>query len=307
MPPALAATLAVAARCTFRLDELRYDYPRESVLPGLSPTQTLRRHTVAGAHERYPRGVPVRIWRCVAKELRLIAECRYEMFFLTVHDIVRFARGRGILCQGRGSAANSVVCFCLGITAADPEHGRDQALLGKLVWQPSAWQKHTFTGEYVEKKTELDLLSQYGAVSRGITTTSARGATDNGRQRLSWQGRFDLGASWADTVRTTLAYQRFRSEEQYDNTRVGVPGQVRDTLDHENTLQANVQFEKTLRGGALAHKLAWGLDAMRIGADNLQTGVTPPAGETFPLKRFPDTTETSYGVFRTRSSATAGA
>lgn len=182
-------------------------------------------------------------------------------------------------------------------TAADPERGRDQALLGKLVWTPNAWQTHTFTGEYVEKKTDLDLLSQYGAVSRGVTTSSARGATDNGRQRLSWQGRFDLGASWADTVRTTLAYQRFRSEEQYDNTRVGVPGQVRDTLDHENTLQANVQFEKTLRGGALAHKLAWGLDAMRIGADNLQTGVTPPAGETFPLKRFPDTTETSYGVF----------
>ena len=72
---------------------------------------------------------------------------------------------------------------------------------------------------------------------------------------------------------------------------------MRNTLDHEKTLQANVQFEKTLRGQALAHKLAWGLDTTRIRADNLQTGVTPPAGETFPLKRFPDTTETSYGVF----------
>ena len=121
-PAPLAATLVVARRCQFRLEQVRYNYPQETVLPGLTPTQTLRRLTVQGAHERYPRGVPVNIWRYVAKELRLIAECRYEMFFLTVHDIVRFARERGILCQGRGSAANSVVCWCLGITAAHPEH-----------------------------------------------------------------------------------------------------------------------------------------------------------------------------------------
>ncbi|TXI31936.1 MAG: error-prone DNA polymerase [Ottowia sp.] len=119
-PDALVATLALAARCRFRLDEVRYNYPRESVLPGLTPTQTLRRHATLGAHRRLPQGVPLRIWRYVAKELALIAECRYEMFFLTVHDIVREARARGILCQGRGSAANSVVCWCLGITEADP-------------------------------------------------------------------------------------------------------------------------------------------------------------------------------------------
>ncbi|MEB2347140.1 MAG: error-prone DNA polymerase [Comamonadaceae bacterium] len=119
-PDALAATLDVAARCRFRLDEVRYHYPQESVLPGLTPAQTLRRHTIEGARRRLPRGVPLRIWRYVAKELALIAECRYEMFFLTVHDIVRQARRLGILCQGRGSAANSVVCWCLGITEADP-------------------------------------------------------------------------------------------------------------------------------------------------------------------------------------------
>ena len=202
-----------------------------------------------------------------------------------------FARAHALENRGDNFSASPLR------TAPDPERGRDQALQGKLVWTPNAWQKHVFTGEYVDKTTKLDLLSQYGAVSRGVTTTSARGATDNGRHRLSWQGRFDLGASWVDTVRTTLAYQRFRSEEHYENTRRGLAGQVRNTLDHENTLQANVQMEKTLRGGALAHKLTWGLDATRIGADNLQTGVTPPAGEAFPLKRFPDTTETSYGLF----------
>jgi error-prone DNA polymerase len=120
-PDVLAATLAVARRCTFRLEEVQYNYPQEAVIQGLTPTETLRRLTLEGAAQRYPKGVPRKIWRYVAKELKLIAECRYEMFFLTVHDIVRFAKGEGILCQGRGSAANSVVCWCLGITAADPE------------------------------------------------------------------------------------------------------------------------------------------------------------------------------------------
>jgi len=88
----------------------------------LTPTQALRKLTMEGAAERYPEGVPDKISVYLEKELALIAECHYEMFFLTVHDIVRFARSQGILCQGRGSAANSVVCYCLGVTAADPEH-----------------------------------------------------------------------------------------------------------------------------------------------------------------------------------------
>lgn len=120
-PDLLAATLAVARRCTFRLEEVQYNYPREAVIEGLTPSQTLARLTREGAAWRFPNGVPARIQAFIDKELALIAECRYEMFFLTVHDIVRWARAQGILCQGRGSAANSVVCYCLGITAADPE------------------------------------------------------------------------------------------------------------------------------------------------------------------------------------------
>ena len=118
----LAATLEVAGRCRFRLDEVRYNYPQETVPPGLTPTQALRQLTLGHAAQRYPQGVPPRITAWLEKELALIAQCEYEMFFLTVHDIVAFARRRGILCQGRGSAANSVVCYVLGITAADPEH-----------------------------------------------------------------------------------------------------------------------------------------------------------------------------------------
>ncbi len=113
-------SLQVMERCRFDLDEIRYDYPLETVPPGMTPTQALRHLTYEGAKERYPQGIPQRVVELLEKELPLIEQCRYEMFFLTVHDIVRFANDKKILCQGRGSAANSVVCFCLGITAMDP-------------------------------------------------------------------------------------------------------------------------------------------------------------------------------------------
>ena len=116
----LAATLDVVRRCTFQLEEIQYHYPREAVIDGLTPTETLAQLTRQGAAWRFPGAVPVNIQGFIDKELALIAECEYEMFFLTVHDIVRWAREQGILCQGRGSAANSVVCYCLGITEADP-------------------------------------------------------------------------------------------------------------------------------------------------------------------------------------------
>jgi error-prone DNA polymerase len=116
----LDATVQIAARCDFTLSEISYHYPQESVLPGMDARQTLAWHTWQGAAGRYPQGIPERVARQLKEELELIAECRYEMYFLTVHDIVRYARSEGILCQGRGSAANSAVCYCLGITAVDP-------------------------------------------------------------------------------------------------------------------------------------------------------------------------------------------
>jgi error-prone DNA polymerase len=116
----LAATLDVMARCRFDITAIQYNYPLETVPPGMTPTQALLQLTMQGAHERYPQGIPDKVTRLLDKELRLIEQCRYEMFFLTVHDIVRYAREKKILCQGRGSAANSVVCYCLGITAMDP-------------------------------------------------------------------------------------------------------------------------------------------------------------------------------------------
>ena len=120
-PELLAATLTVAARCTFSLGEIRYQYPLETVPSGMTPAQALAWLAQEGAMGRYPQGVPDWIAAQIRKELALIAHCQYEMYFLTVHDIVRFARSQGILCQGRGSAANSVVCYVLGITAVAPE------------------------------------------------------------------------------------------------------------------------------------------------------------------------------------------
>ena len=122
-PQLLDNTLAIAQRCTFRLDEIRYRYPLETVLPGKTAQQTLELLTWDGARQKYPDGVPEHIEQQIRKELDLISDLGYEMYFLTVHDLVCHARRLGILCQGRGSAANSVVCFFLGITAVTPETG----------------------------------------------------------------------------------------------------------------------------------------------------------------------------------------
>ena len=116
----LANTLEIARRCSFSLDELHYQYPQELVPAGHTPASWLRSCVMAGLPERWPAGAPGEVMQLVEHELSLIVELRYEAYFLTVHDIVSFARSRGILCQGRGSAANSAVCYCLGITAVDP-------------------------------------------------------------------------------------------------------------------------------------------------------------------------------------------
>ncbi|WP_410953570.1 error-prone DNA polymerase [Pseudomonas sp. S1(2024)] len=116
----LAETLAIAARCQFELSELKYQYPRELVPQGHSPASWLRELCQQGLPSRWPNGPSSKVRDVLAKELALIEELGYESYFLTVHDIVAFARSQRILCQGRGSAANSVVCFVLGITELDP-------------------------------------------------------------------------------------------------------------------------------------------------------------------------------------------
>jgi len=119
-PDALARTEEIAARVHFSLDELSYEYPEESAGRSRPPQAELEHLTWQGARWRYPEGVPERVQNTLRRELALIGQLGYAPYFLTVFDLVRFARSRGILCQGRGSAANSAVCYCLGITAVDP-------------------------------------------------------------------------------------------------------------------------------------------------------------------------------------------
>lgn len=117
---ALFETVNIAERCTFSLDELQYEYPREVVPEGETPTSYLRALTYRGLNIRYGGHAPQKVIDMIEHELRIIGDLRYEAFFLTIYDIVVFARSQGILCQGRGSAANSAVCYCLGITEVNP-------------------------------------------------------------------------------------------------------------------------------------------------------------------------------------------
>ena len=118
---ALRRTVEIADRCRFSLSELEYQYPEEKQIEGLTAIDALKRETWAGARRRYPEGVPQKVIGLLRHELTLIESLQYAPYFLTVNSIVRFAREQGILCQGRGSAANSCVCYCLGITSIDPE------------------------------------------------------------------------------------------------------------------------------------------------------------------------------------------
>ena len=121
LPQAMERTAAIAEECRgFSLSQLRWQYPHEVVPAGRSSMGHLRDLTLAGAQERYPEGIPAAVRTQLEHEFSIVADLAYAPYFLTVHDIVRFARSRGILCQGRGAAANSAICFCLGVTAVDP-------------------------------------------------------------------------------------------------------------------------------------------------------------------------------------------
>ncbi|MEC7564392.1 MAG: error-prone DNA polymerase [Planctomycetota bacterium] len=121
IPDAIERTQQIAVQCQFSLSQLRYEYPEELAPAGMVPMDYLKQLAWLGAHDRYPTGIPRKVIGLLQHELQLIEELHYEAYFLTVWDLVRYARNRNILCQGRGSAANSVVCFCLKVTSVDPD------------------------------------------------------------------------------------------------------------------------------------------------------------------------------------------
>lgn len=201
-------------------------------------------------------------------------------------------------------------------TVPNPETDRDGAFLGKVVVRPNADQKHTFTYEHVQKHSDFDLLSGLTFPPSSVAT-SVIGLTANNqlkRDRLSWDGRWRLSTPVADDLQAVVSYQKASSREYaFENRRTSVD-RARDTTYDEDTLQLGLQAGKTLRMGdtGWAQKFVYGVDYTRTKVNNLQTGLTPPTGESFPLKRFPDTVEKTSAfyvqdeIFNERWSITPG-
>ncbi|SDP08432.1 hemoglobin/transferrin/lactoferrin receptor protein [Rhodoferax sp. OV413] len=206
---------------------------------------------------------------------------------------VNASRSDGLKNMGTNDAPN------LNRTKPNPETDHGNSLLGKLVLRPNADQKHVLTFEHVEKKADYNLLSAVAAAATASTSVLASTAnTDMQRDRLTWDARYQLGAAWADSLQTVLSYQAAASREAATEDRNTAADRARDTSYDENTWQLGLQANKTLRlGSDTAHKLTYGVDYVRSTVKTLQTGVTPPAGETFPLKRFPDTVESSAALY----------
>jgi len=200
----LAESVRVAARCRFSLAELRYEYPEELVPAGLDPATHLRRLTEAGARRRWPGGVPARVRALIERELALIGELGYEPYFLTVHELVEFARERGILCQGRGSAANSAVCYCLGITEVDP--ARMEVLFERFVSRERA-EPPDIDVDFEHQRREEVIQHIYRKYGRERAALAAAVIRYRPRSAVRDVGRaLGLGAAQVERLARSLAW-----------------------------------------------------------------------------------------------------
>jgi hemoglobin/transferrin/lactoferrin receptor protein len=202
-------------------------------------------------------------------------------------------RSKGLENQGTNNAAN------VDRTTPNPEKDRGEALLGKVVVEPGGGQKHVITFEHIDKKATYNLLSVIAKPPLAATSTlAANSFTDMQRDRLTWDGRWRLSSALADDLQAVLSYQNADSREYVFEDRNTSADRVRDTTYEERTIQANLQAGKTIRmGSGWAQKITYGLDHTAAKIKNLQTGLAPAAGETFPLKRFPDTKESSSAIY----------
>ena len=171
VPEAIERTIEIAERCQFKLSELRYEYPEEIAPPGMSLIEHLKRLTWEGAKARWPDSVPEKVIDLLRHEMQIIQELSYEAYFLTVWDMVRFARQRNILCQGRGSAANSAVCYCLGITNVDP--GQSDLLFERFVSRERDEAPDIDVDFEHQRREEVlqYLYEKYGRDRAGLTAT----------------------------------------------------------------------------------------------------------------------------------------
>ena len=200
----LAQSLVIAEQCTFSLDELRHEYPRELVPDGQTPSSHLRKLTYEGAALRYPDGMPDKVQKLVEHELTLIAELSYEPFFLTIHDVVMFARSRNILCQGRGSSANSAVCYCLQITAVDPS--KIQVLFARFISR-SRNEPPDIDVDFEHERREEVIQFIYGKYGRERTALTAAVSTYRPKGAIRDVGKaLGLTLSQVDALAKTIGW-----------------------------------------------------------------------------------------------------
>ena len=197
-------------------------------------------------------------------------------------------------------------------TTANPQHDRSSALLAKVVLKPGAGQRHTVTLEHVEKSSDVNVFSSRtprpgpAALPSGAILDEFASRTQQ-RDRLAWEARYTLLAPVADHLQTVLAVQRADSHQVGTSVRQSLPLRVRDNSYAENAVQLGVQADKMLRLGAgWTHKLTYGADHVRSSISNLYTGLAPLPPEKFPLKRFPDTRETSSALYLQAESVHGG-
>ena len=192
---ALARTIEIADACSFSLDELKYEYPDEPVPEGKTPQSHLEDLTWEGAAWRFPGGIPEKVRDTLEKELALIEELDYARYFLTVHDIVHYARHLDILCQGRGSAANSAVCYCLAITNVDPT---EIDLLFERFVSPERKEPPDIDVDFEHERREEVIQYIYGRYGRDRAGIAATVISYRGRSAVREVGKA-LGLS-EDTV-----------------------------------------------------------------------------------------------------------
>ncbi|MGA8276772.1 MAG: error-prone DNA polymerase [Rhodanobacteraceae bacterium] len=207
-PELLAESVRIARRCTFHLDTLTYEYPHELVPHGQTPIEHLHALTLSGAAQRWPGGIPVAVRAQIERELALIARLEYEHFFLTVEDIVSWARRQNppILCQGRGSSANSAVCYCLGITAVDPEHGN---LLFERFLSIERNEPPDIDVDFEHERREEVIQYIFGKYGRDRTALAATVIRYRRKSAVRDVGRaLGLGADQLDELSRIFSYAR---------------------------------------------------------------------------------------------------
>lgn len=201
-------------------------------------------------------------------------------------------KGHEMQTMGTDGATNS------NRTKADPLDTEDRAVLGKLVWKPNGLQRHTFTVEHSRKKLDADLLSsRIASPSKPNDVVDETTDSRIERNRLAWDGRFGLQTAWADHVRAVVSVQHAQSHRVGDSFLNSGVHRIRDNRYKEKAWQLNLQADKVLRTKDWSSRFIYGLDYVRNSISNLYTGQAPLAPEVFPLKRFPDTHETSAGLF----------